>query len=76
MFDLTEPIPREEEFANGTKFTLTDGFAHLPRRITFLGNSYWLQNAETQDHEFIVLYSEEPGREENDDHQTIIQWPT
>ena len=76
MFDLTEPIPREEEFANGTKFTLTDGLVHLPSRITFLGNPFWLQNAETQDHEFIVLYSEEPGREEYDDPQTIIQWPT
>ena len=76
MFDLTEPIPREEEFANGIKFTLTEGFAHLPSRFAFQGTTFWLENAETQDHEFIVLYSEESGREENDDPQAIIQWPT
>ena len=76
MFDLTEPIPREEEFANGIKFTLTEEFAHLPSRFAFQGITFWPQNAETQDHEFIVLYTEEPGRKENDHSETVVQWPT
>ena len=74
-FDFTEPIPREEEFANGVKFTLTEGFAYLPSRFAFQGVTFWLQNAEVQGHEFIVLYSEELGRDENDYPQIIVQWP-